>query len=445
MKKIHLLGHIFEATENAYNFIESYVKRIEEYANQNDITKDIVEDIKYSIIEKLYRHETPIQEAQAIAIANSIGEPESIFDEMQQNTTLRKVKNRLGKSRPIFWWVCYRIATSLNVSVRIVRIIALITILFWFWPFIYAILALFAPYKDHKKTTGKIWSVVYEIIRIALWLLLLAILLPITIAILLSLSILLFTPSYDNQSITQLISPYMYRLIGAIALALLLLCIGAIWWLCKQKRISKTLALLSTIVIIWGWIAVWWLTYQKAIQIFENTNTSSQTITLSSTQFSGNKVSLDIDLSKGNNSLLPSLALTHTTIVPTSWKEIILTIENTLRWSNDQQLQEVMQAYQPLAVTGSNNAISIKSSDKTFTKEVPFAFVQRHITISMPSDKEIILNRADWFREWLTRSTILYDNGKESWQITCADRTYYIYSAERNGFVCKNWTKMGIY
>lgn len=72
---------MFELEDNAYHFLARYIERIEEYSVKHAVAADVIDDIKYSIIEKLYAFETPITERQVIEMANSIGEPEVMFDE----------------------------------------------------------------------------------------------------------------------------------------------------------------------------------------------------------------------------------------------------------------------------------------------------------------------------------------------------------------------------
>jgi len=81
MKKYTILGHVFELEDQAHHFLVRYIERIEQYAKDHAITQDVVDDLKYNIIEKLYRHDTPITEKQVIEIANILGEPEVMFDE----------------------------------------------------------------------------------------------------------------------------------------------------------------------------------------------------------------------------------------------------------------------------------------------------------------------------------------------------------------------------
>ena len=58
--------------DRAYSFLESYVNRIDTYAKEQEISKDILEDIKYNIIEKLYTSPTPIEEAFVMNLAENI-------------------------------------------------------------------------------------------------------------------------------------------------------------------------------------------------------------------------------------------------------------------------------------------------------------------------------------------------------------------------------------
>lgn len=81
MKKYTILGHLFELEDNAQHFLARYIERIEEYAKSHSISAEVVDDIKYNIIEKLYTYEAPVSEKQVMHIANTLGEPAVMFDE----------------------------------------------------------------------------------------------------------------------------------------------------------------------------------------------------------------------------------------------------------------------------------------------------------------------------------------------------------------------------
>ncbi len=259
MKKYTLLGHVFELEENAHHFLARYIERIESYAVVHGISHEVIDDIKYSIIEKLYRFETPIAERQALEVANSLGEPEVIFDEGDENgagdekTSLWKRTLLIDKEKPMIRGVCYRLAKSMNISVRIMRIIFIIlALLNGTGLILYVILALFVPFKDKKKTTGVIGSILFEIVRIAFWLIILSAIVPITVASIVVTGLIFFTPVIDNQSIAARIPQYMYVVGVLLSIVFILLSVGAIGSLFKQRWINKALVLLATIIIIGG-------------------------------------------------------------------------------------------------------------------------------------------------------------------------------------------------
>ena len=132
--------------------MESYVERIRKYAQQHSISSDIIDDIFYNIIEKLYAGGVPVTEQYAITVANGIGEPDNIFGEADSSLddASEPKKWKIQKDKPLIWGVCYWIAKSLGVSVTRVRILFLVLLLFRGSTFfLYIVLALFVPYKEN--------------------------------------------------------------------------------------------------------------------------------------------------------------------------------------------------------------------------------------------------------------------------------------------------------
>lgn len=106
MKKYTLLGHVFELETHAHAFLSRYIERIDHTATSQHISRDILEDIKYSIIEKLYSYKTPISEAQVMQLAKEIGEPEDIFDTdttkiTEDSNETSRLQQRFGKEKPM--------------------------------------------------------------------------------------------------------------------------------------------------------------------------------------------------------------------------------------------------------------------------------------------------------------------------------------------------------
>jgi hypothetical protein len=106
MKKYTLLGHVFELESHAHAFLSRYIERIDDTATSQHISRDILEDIKYSIIEKLYSYKTPISEAQVMQLSKEIGEPEDIFDTdttkiTEESNETSRLQQRFGKEKPM--------------------------------------------------------------------------------------------------------------------------------------------------------------------------------------------------------------------------------------------------------------------------------------------------------------------------------------------------------
>jgi phage shock protein PspC (stress-responsive transcriptional regulator) len=135
-----------------------------------------LEDITYNIIEKLYQAETPISEAYVMNLAQTIGEPEDIFEnksseEVTTTEPVRLLDQRFGKQKPMIWGVCYWIAKSFTINVSIVRLLFLIAVFIYgtsIW--LYPLLALFVPYQDKKASSGNVGNFFFELVRGIIWL-----------------------------------------------------------------------------------------------------------------------------------------------------------------------------------------------------------------------------------------------------------------------------------
>jgi hypothetical protein len=74
-------GQEFQMDNSAKLFLEKYLKRIEVYAKKHQISPDMIDDLQQSIGEKLFTLKQPITQKKLIALINSFGEPEAIFEE----------------------------------------------------------------------------------------------------------------------------------------------------------------------------------------------------------------------------------------------------------------------------------------------------------------------------------------------------------------------------
>lgn len=425
MKKYSLLWHVFELEDQAHHFLVRYIERIEAYAAADGISQEVIDDIKYSIIEKLYRHETPVTEKQVIEIANSLGEPELMFDDTQDIPQKENFKNyrrnlwAIDREKPLIRWVCYRLAKSLNVQVRVIRLIFIVlTLLHGTSILLYIVLALFVPYKDKKKTTGRIGNILFEVVRIALRLFVISTLLPMVWGSIFGTALLFFTPEVNNQSFAERIPQYMYVTAAAVSLSLLALLIGSIGALLKQRRLNKTLALLAVIIVLaWGLITAG-TAYRTFIIVNDTEYTTEQTETIETEAGTWSiTVDLRIEGRKKDRSFHDMMPLSFDIIAATG-DTVTVHIETVLRWMGDENVQRSSEVLMPVQITGNSSWIYLEVSENFFSANVPFTLVERKVTLAVPVNKEVLL------------SPSLLRFGR------CNDRVF-VYSQLEKAFVCK--------
>jgi|GEM_PF-473050 len=378
MKKYTLLGHVFELEDNAYHFLARYIERIEQYSVKHTVSHEVIDDIKYSIIEKLYGFETPITESQVIAVANSIGEPEVMFDDSDEQPMNDEFKkgNIFNREKPVIRGVCYRLAKSLNVQVMIIRIIFLILLLGQgAGLLIYIILALFVPFKDKKKTTGTIGNVLFEIVRIAFRLLILGIILPLTFASLAATGAMFFAPVIDNQSIAAWIPQYMYIVGILVSVAFLIFSIGAVGSLFKQRWINTALGLFAAIIILVGGVITAGTAFKTAMLVSNHQTTVEQSAAFPGSTLSGDRVNIDLTNITNYADKRPYFGVgsADVRVIRTTGSNISVEIKSTLRGQSDAQLADTASKLQPLSITGDANNVIIAGTGKLFSSVVPLA------------------------------------------------------------------------
>ncbi len=454
MKKYTLLWHVFELQDNAYNFLERYIQRMDQYAHTHTISPEIVDDIKYSMVEKLYRYETPINEKDVIEVANSLGEPEDMFEEhytwdnSEKSTFNWNWFSRptfIDKEKPLIRWVCYWIAKKCNISVRITRLIAIVLAfvngigLAW-----YAVAAIFVPYKDKKKTTWLIGNLFFEMVRIALWLFIISSLLPLVFGAIVWTGILLFTPEVGSQSISPWIPQYMYRVMWAVSIACVILLIWSIGALLKQKWINKSVALVSTIIVIIGGLVTAWTVYKTVIQVTSHPIDTTQTFVFSWADMLWKGIMINLDWIKEWEKFFEDIPTSElrTHIIASSGNDLVVTVDTTTRAWSDKQGEYNVSKLNPIDITGSLNSLLITSPKNVFNEQVPFAFVSRTITIAVPANKEIIFVGNKRVNAWLES---YYMEQVSPWiyrDWTCDNEEIYIYDTKTRKFICKNitWT-----
>ena len=165
----------FKMEESAKDFLEKYISRINKYAKSHNISDDLVDDIHQSILEKLFEMNGEINQKKLISIVNSIWEPEDIFEEdidsferneqkLDKKSDLKPYEKRQKtnwtrpRDKSILLWVCAMFGQATAIPTWIRRILAILWSWFFlaanmeewffFWRWVYVILALIFPIKD---------------------------------------------------------------------------------------------------------------------------------------------------------------------------------------------------------------------------------------------------------------------------------------------------------
>ena len=165
----------FKMEESAKDFLEKYISRIDKYAKSHNISDDLVDDIHQSILEKLFEMNGEINQKKLISIVNSIWEPEDIFEEdidsfernepkLDKKSDLKPYEKRQKtnwtrpRDKSILLWVCAMFGQATAIPTWIRRILAILWSWFFlaanmeewffFWRWVYVILALIFPIKD---------------------------------------------------------------------------------------------------------------------------------------------------------------------------------------------------------------------------------------------------------------------------------------------------------
>ena len=170
----------FKMEDSAKEFLEKYISKIKKYAESHNVSDDLVDDIYQSILEKLFELKWEISQKKVVQIVNSIWEPEDIFEDEAETTLIqntpessRKNENKSDlkpyekrqktnwtrpRDKSILLWVCAMFGQATAIPTWIRRILAILWSWFFlaanmeewffFWRWVYVILALIFPIKD---------------------------------------------------------------------------------------------------------------------------------------------------------------------------------------------------------------------------------------------------------------------------------------------------------
>ena len=443
--------------DRAYSFLESYVNRIDTYAKEQEISKDILEDIKYNIIEKLYTSPTPIKEAFVMNLAENIWEPEAIFDwrdmgEMGEKSEPSNLFQRwFGVNRPQIWWVCYWISKSLNIPVMWVRLFFLVAILFWgisIW--IYPVLALFVPFKDKGQTTWKNWNLFFELVRIGLWLMILFTLGGLFLWGVMAITLFSSFPTISGQ-VVQWVLPRFYPIawVGMVALSILLIAsLGALF---KQQWFRKWIILTALVTLLLSWVIGGILGANQWFQILGTNHIEHKTQLLSNEKIDWKnlKITVDSDVKRYLSPLgtyggwffgiegrfwraehIQFIASENDTI--SAWVETDFLPINENPETIVAKLSPVQSKFDK-----ENSELSIHFPTQMFSSLVPFVGAQRRVVISAPKDMTINYKNSTLGLSDNISSRYSIDMKDSGWY-ECLNKDVLYFETNTNRRVCKN-------
>jgi len=457
MKTYKLLWHVFQMEDRAYSFLESYVNRIDTYAKEQEISKDILEDIKYNIIEKLYTSPTPIKEAFVMNLAENIWEPEAIFDwrdmgEMWENSEPSNLFQRwFGTNKPQIWWVCYWIAKSANIPVMWVRLFFLIAIPSWglsVW--VYPVLALFVPFKDKGQTTWKNWNLFFELVRIGLWLMILFTLGGLFLWGVMAITLFSSFPTISGQ-VVQWVLPRFYPVawVGMAALSILLIAsLGALF---KQQWFRKWIILTALVTLLLSWVIGGILGANQWFQILGANHIEHKTQLLSNEKIDWKnlKITVDSDV-KRYLSPLGTYGGWFFGIEGRFWRaehiQFIASENDTISaWVETEFLpinenpETIVSKLSPVQskFDKENSELSIHFPAQMFSSLVPFVGAQRRVVISVPKDMTINYKNSTLGLSDNISSRDSIDMKDSGWY-ECLNKDVLFFETNSNRRVCKD-------
>ena len=453
MKKYNLLWHLFELEPRAHDFLDSYVQRIETYAHNHHINNDILDDIKYNIIEKLYTAQSPINEAFVMNLAETIGEPEQIFEvreaQDEESETQSNILERwFWKDKPMIWWVAYRIAKSLNIPVAIVRLIFLIAVFIYgtsIW--LYPLLALFVPYQDKKKSSGQVGNLFFEIIRVLIWWGVIFLLWSALFWTIFGISVVSILPTLSNQSLQGIIPRYLYPLVIVAMIALLVLLIGSLWALIKKNWLSKTLALICIIIIIGSTITAGLTGFMTVNKYNYNPKTIDTSSVGSLSTDDGTVIinlSSDQQIAKANymgnffgEEFKDVGIFQEIKLLASTGTELYVETVDSVNILSQNNSNHILSMRTKPSMSTSGNTVNLTLPNNIFSQKVPFSFAERTINIYIPKDKKVIYNNKSNLR--YRTPSMWYEYGESDRPqkaIYCVDKRSFIYYETYQSWRC---------
>lgn len=476
-----------EIDEKNKTLVMQYLQSIKNHVENNWLDDECYDDIEEMFFEKLSSLKQ-INELNIKKIIKEVWEAEVIFWEWQQKTNTNQDNlNFYQKLKISDWeyqnedaivlWISGILAKKLGLTVWIVRLVLLFLILFWglsVW--LYFLLWLILPVKslDYnskniaflvkrqlfyviKKSIKNIiksiflffpfvFKKIFELVKIVFtnlmpilrffafstaWILFLGF-------VLLAISVLAFY--YSNFSVwnivlfSELPIFWVYWTIFGL-ISVLILWIWSLFYAFWSKIFNKNLyilAIISIFVSIFFYIVtgldlakkyIWETNFTQKIEYeFQNPNTN-----------------VTVDLNNFQNRFLDWVwRINKIELIKNDDKKLTFELKTTIyAWENISS--QLKNNFNDLEIIKSWNNFSLEyKQDKTFKKEVPFAFYEHSLVIYVPSELKLDLNRY-WYYSLMFNWNYIMPEFSKYWEFgssDCYNKTIYFNKNEQK-FVCE--------
>lgn len=467
----------------------NYLEKLKNFTKKHNIEAELYNDIEEMLFEKLQAEEN-LDQLKIIKIIKEVWEPEIIFSDYVEIKTgveekeiedifYQKMINSWwirDNENAIFLWISKTLAEKIQISVLLVRILLLILIFpLWISIWVYILVWLILPVKwidytwksniSYFKTQiilvlknwiynliasfmKLIWFIPTKILIIlkSIFIFCIKNILPVFrffifwliwlflsfwLIWLISIGSLYFTNfSFENIDFTQTLPNYFIFWIIFWIISITIFTIFSFIYGFSKKILNKYILsfwLISFIIALFLWISTWFDLIQKYSNKNEFTqkaeiniwNTGSYIINLNSLK----ETSFDLGGTK-------SIKLVHS-----SWSILKIEMKNIFYW-NDEIKEKIKSWFSKISLSNIDNNIKLSlENNKIFSKEVPFSFFEKEITLYIPEWIKISL--IDDYRFYIENATInpkysKFDNFLYSY---CRDSEIW-YSSEEKWFIC---------
>lgn len=463
MKEINICWNIFKMEDSSKKFLESYLKRVKNYIQNNNLDEDLITDIESRIAERFFEtnENMELSESDVIKTVNEIWEPEDIFADLDKNETnsWKKELERDSKNWMLLW-VCQWLGNYFWKNPALFRFLFIIfTIFYWFWIWIYLWLALILNDKNKNEDIRNTlrwklpWFVrnIFSFFWIMFKFFLLVTLFFMGIWVFFGgIGIVIWWAFFNSWIIMNGQDLFWYFpfysklwviILGALTIAfwvlLVLYSLGK-----KAMTLLNFLGFVVTSIIIWALVLSSFIStfpkfstiYTKKLNYsFENTY-SGKTLDIDFRNLWWNRDFVFYIWDINPSSIVPIK------VIKSDSGKIEAEIISTIRTDSEAQSEKIFTKMNPVKVEIKDNKIHFfKNELKDFNEVVPLCFPDREIILKIPENVKIntkLLNWDNYRLDWIQFSKKM----NELWIVQRRDCEWQIlqYSADKKWFYCNN-------